>query len=187
MRRTRDAAATRRRILQAATADFARYGIAGARVDRIAAEANVNKAQIYAYFGDKMSLFTAIFRQHAVAVVNATPFTPEDLPSYAVGLYDAALERPDLIRLLVWARLENVDLPLDDDGLNDKLRLIAEAQASGSINPDISPEDVLALLTSTALTWSEAGWSPVAPAGSPTDHDRRRTILRHVIARSLAA
>ena len=41
---TRDAEATRRRLLDAATAEFAAYGIAGARVDRIAAEARSSAA-----------------------------------------------------------------------------------------------------------------------------------------------
>ena len=42
----RDATATRQRILDHATAEFARYGIAGARVDRIAAAAGSNKAML---------------------------------------------------------------------------------------------------------------------------------------------
>ena len=40
------AAATRRRILEAATAEFAAKGLAGARVDEIAARAGANKRMI---------------------------------------------------------------------------------------------------------------------------------------------
>ena len=40
----RDAEATKARILEAATAEFAAHGIAGARVDRIAASAGANKS-----------------------------------------------------------------------------------------------------------------------------------------------
>ena len=46
----RDAQATRQRIFDAATAEFAQYGIAGARIDRIAAAAGSNKAMIYHLF-----------------------------------------------------------------------------------------------------------------------------------------
>ena len=46
----RDAQDTKRRILAAATEEFTKHGIAGARVDRIAAAANSNKAMLYAYF-----------------------------------------------------------------------------------------------------------------------------------------
>ncbi|MEV4894943.1 helix-turn-helix domain-containing protein, partial [Nonomuraea sp. NPDC055795] len=47
------AEATKSRILQAATAEFAAYGFAGARVDRIAQAASVNKNLIYVYFTNK--------------------------------------------------------------------------------------------------------------------------------------
>ena len=57
---TYDAQATRRRLLDAAYSEFAQYGIAGARVDRIAEAADSNKAQIYHYFGGKIQLFDAV-------------------------------------------------------------------------------------------------------------------------------
>ena len=53
----RDSEATRRRIFEAAFEEFARHGIAGARIDRIAAAACANKQLIYAYFGSKQALF----------------------------------------------------------------------------------------------------------------------------------
>lgn len=55
----RDAQRTRRRILEAATAEFARYGLGGARIDRIARRAGANKRMLYYYFGDKDGLFLA--------------------------------------------------------------------------------------------------------------------------------
>lgn len=56
----RDAVASRERILEAATAEFAAHGLGGARVDRIAARAGANKALLYYYFGDKDGLFRAV-------------------------------------------------------------------------------------------------------------------------------
>lgn len=56
----RDAGQTRKRILDAATAEFARKGLGGARVDAIAARAKSNKRMIYHYFGSKEGLFTAV-------------------------------------------------------------------------------------------------------------------------------
>ncbi|MFZ1908100.1 MAG: helix-turn-helix domain-containing protein, partial [Burkholderiales bacterium] len=53
MRNGRDSERMRQRILEAATADFARHGLAGARVDRIAARAGANKRMLYYYFGSK--------------------------------------------------------------------------------------------------------------------------------------
>ncbi len=50
---------TRERILGAAVEEFARYGLGGARVDRIAQRAGANKRMLYYYFGDKEGLFLA--------------------------------------------------------------------------------------------------------------------------------
>lgn len=54
------ALATRQRILDAALAEFAAKGLAGARVDEIAARAGANKRMIYAYFGAKEELWLAV-------------------------------------------------------------------------------------------------------------------------------
>jgi len=56
----RDAGQTRKRILDAATVEFARKGLGGARVDAIAARAKSNKRMIYHYFGSKEGLFSAV-------------------------------------------------------------------------------------------------------------------------------
>ena len=56
----RDPARTQLRILKAATAEFARSGLGGARVDRIAARAGANKRMLYYYFGNKEALFLAV-------------------------------------------------------------------------------------------------------------------------------
>ncbi len=61
--RTRDPEGTRRRILAAATREFARHGLGGARVDRIATKADANKRMLYYYFGDKDDLFRAVLEQ----------------------------------------------------------------------------------------------------------------------------
>ena len=50
---------SRRAILEAAAAEFADEGIAGARIDTIAAAAGVNKALLYYYFKDKEALYGA--------------------------------------------------------------------------------------------------------------------------------
>ena len=58
--RRRDPAATRKKLLTAARREFASSGLAGARVDEIAARAGVNKQLVYHYFGDKDALYLAV-------------------------------------------------------------------------------------------------------------------------------
>jgi len=57
------AAATRQRILDAALAEFAEKGLAGARVDEIAARAGANKRMLYAHFGSKEELWLTVLER----------------------------------------------------------------------------------------------------------------------------
>ncbi|GGZ40812.1 TetR family transcriptional regulator [Streptomyces bluensis] len=180
--------ATRRRLLDAATEDFAAHGVAGARVDRIAAAAGVNKAQLYAYFGDKLGLFDAVFRLHADAVADIVPFTATDLATYAVRLYDAFLARPDLVRLVTWAELEGIhtgSLAPGNPAVAAKLRALSEAQRDGKVITSLDPQDILALITSMALTWSAASpYTTATQDDRPEEHDRRRQALSAAVRRS---
>ena len=56
----RDPEGMRRRILEAAKQEFATHGLAGARVDRIAAKAGANKRMLYYHVGNKESLYLTI-------------------------------------------------------------------------------------------------------------------------------
>lgn len=61
--RPRDAERSRQDILSAALAEFAQHGLGGARMDRIAEGAAVNKRLIYYYFESKESLFLAVLER----------------------------------------------------------------------------------------------------------------------------
>jgi len=61
--RLRDADRSQSTILAAARDEFAECGLGGARVDRIAERAGLNKRLIYYYFEDKESLFQAVLEQ----------------------------------------------------------------------------------------------------------------------------
>ena len=86
-------------MLDAAAAEFAAHGIAGARVDRIATASKTNKAQMYAYFRSKDGLFDAVFREQLEAIVGNVALEADDLPGYALALYDEYLVRLELVRL----------------------------------------------------------------------------------------
>lgn len=58
--RSRDADRSQQTILLAARDEFAEHGLSGARVDRIAERAEVNKRLIYYYFKSKDELFLAV-------------------------------------------------------------------------------------------------------------------------------
>jgi len=56
----RDPEGMRLRILAAAKREFSDYGLAGARVDRIAAEAGANKRMLYYHVGNKEDLYLTV-------------------------------------------------------------------------------------------------------------------------------
>ena len=57
---SRDPQRTKQKLLNAARKEFAENGLNGARVDKIASRAGVNKQLLYYYFGDKEKLFVAV-------------------------------------------------------------------------------------------------------------------------------
>jgi AcrR family transcriptional regulator len=61
--RPRDAHRSQKDILEAALGEFAEHGLGGARMDRIAERAGVNKRLIYYYFQSKESLFLAVLER----------------------------------------------------------------------------------------------------------------------------
>src|SRR5262245_11275631 len=56
----RDPEGMRKRILEAATAEFAQFGLSGARIDRIADVAGANKRMLYYHIGNKERLYLEV-------------------------------------------------------------------------------------------------------------------------------
>ncbi|MFC7585359.1 TetR/AcrR family transcriptional regulator [Nonomuraea antimicrobica] len=91
---TYDAGATRQRIFQAATAEFAEHGLAGARIDRIAAAAQANKQAIYLYFGGKEKLFGAVVRAKLDEICHAVSLDPARCPKGWAGCSTGTTSTP---------------------------------------------------------------------------------------------
>jgi AcrR family transcriptional regulator len=179
-----DAAATRRRLLDAATTEFAEYGIAGARVDRIAAAARSNKAQIYHYFTNKDGLFEAVMSELTGATVRETPIDATDLPGYAGRLFDRFADNPLMARLASWYRLEGGGYALVDTvvaSTRDKVAAITKAQEEGLVTARFEPVELLALVVNLATLWSSIGPELVAlTEGIP--RERRRQVVVDAVA-----
>ncbi|MGW2156653.1 TetR/AcrR family transcriptional regulator [Nonomuraea sp. NPDC001699] len=112
---TYDAEATRRRILAAATAEYAEHGLAGSRIDRIATAAQANKQAIYLYFGGKDKLFGTVVRAKLEEICHAVSLDPRTLPEAVGQLFDWYQEHPELVRLLMWEALEVGDAPVEGE------------------------------------------------------------------------
>jgi AcrR family transcriptional regulator len=155
---TRDAEATRARLLKAATEEFAAHGIAGARVDRIATAAAANKQLIYAYFGSKDGLFDAALTESCTALMDSVPFDVDDIPGYVGRLFDYAVAHPEVYRLVAWAGLErpNAVAKFEADSYGAKLAAITDAQRDARLDASLAPADLLALVIGLAGSWFSA-------------------------------
>ncbi len=56
---------SKEKILEAAREEFAEYGFSGARVDRIAEKAKINKAMLFYYFSSKENLYKSVLKEAA--------------------------------------------------------------------------------------------------------------------------
>jgi AcrR family transcriptional regulator len=183
----RDAQATRQRLLDAARAEFATYGIAGARTDRIAANARANKAQIYHYFGSKDQLFDAVWEALVRQVVDEAPIDTRNLPEYAAALSDGYAAHPDLARLVTWQRLQRHDEPPHQfavENTKSKVVAIARAQDDGVIPADIEPGVLLALVLNIAAMWVNSAPDVLAAVGVG-DAEHRREAVKGAVRRLL--
>ncbi|MDJ0393705.1 TetR family transcriptional regulator [Rhodococcus sp. G-MC3] len=185
-----DASVTKGRILDAATAEFAQYGISGARVDRIAANASINKSQIYSYFVSKDKLFDAVFDDRVDADIAHIPLDPDDLAGYVTALYDMYLGDPELVRLITWARLERTPTGAlfrhrGEDHDRGNLDALADAQKRGVLVDDIEPEDMWSMTIALAATWAQAAIVRAADADEDVAvHNRRKSALAETARRA---
>jgi AcrR family transcriptional regulator len=151
---SRDSSATKARLLDAAFAEFAAYGIAGARVDRIAETAGANKRLIYVYFGNKEQLFDEVLRRALTAGAESVPFDVEDLPGYAGAIFDHLVARPDLMRLRLWKLLERPTATgPESEAFRHKAADVATAQQRGDLAPEMAPDDLLTMVLAAAQAW----------------------------------
>lgn len=152
-RRARDAALAQATILNVARSHFVSRGIAGARVDQIAAAAGYSKAMLYHYYGNKETLYAAVLAQACREIA-----APQPTADWAVVGPVAALEAfvrgtaallrrdPAILNLLALenlneaAHLRSPMLLGDHPGLLTQLRDILEAGAvAGVFRAGIDP------------------------------------------------
>ncbi|MFJ4171507.1 TetR/AcrR family transcriptional regulator [Paenarthrobacter sp. NPDC089714] len=157
-----DTERTKRQLLHAAMGEFCARGLAGARVDRIAAEAGVNKERIYQYFGSKNALFDAVIVAALSTVMDEVPIQgrgPEAMADYAGRLFDHHQNDATVPRLLFWEGLERGH---DVVGLPARLaNCAAKVDSTLTALPGISREAAGDLLI-TIVTLCDA--APVLPA-----------------------
>jgi AcrR family transcriptional regulator len=176
--------AMRAKLLLAARDEFAAVGINGARIERIAAAASSNKAQIFHYFGGKDGLFDALIAQTITETLDQVPVDADDLAEYAGRLHDSYAERPWVPRLATWYRLEhggNAPIEAVISSNAGAVDAVERAQRAGVLPRTYRPAVLLGLVVHLAAFWSATSpeFDTLVEAVMPA---RRRQIVVDAVA-----
>ncbi|MER7052473.1 MULTISPECIES: TetR family transcriptional regulator [unclassified Streptomyces] len=179
---TRDPDRKRQQLMEAALAEFAEYGVAGARVDRLARRAGVSPGLVYSFFVGKEGLFEAVYEAIVEQTVGAVPIDADDLPGYAGRLHDAAAQYPQVMRFLTWYALERADRPTSEvvaRSMDEKIAAIEAAQQRGTVTSDKPAVEILALVLTLANMWQHH----TEDVGHLVTDAQRRTVVIDAVRR----
>jgi AcrR family transcriptional regulator len=153
--RQRDADRSREAILGAARDEFAAHGLGGARVERIAERAGLNKRLLYYYFDDKEALFGAVLEdtyrriRSAEQQLRLTDLAPADaLRKLTEFTWNYYLPHPEFLTLLnsenlhgarhlraAGARAQELNSPL----VQTLAEFLERGRASGAFRAGVDP------------------------------------------------
>src|ERR1700685_2554792 len=195
--------ASRNAILEAALAEFAQEGLAGARVDSIAEAAGVNKALLYYYFHDKETLygatlenFFAPLHQRIMEVCDRPGSSGTRFLSYAREHFDAIAASPFHARIFMSELMSasrggktHLDRILTKYMLPIGLRVLAllqEGVASGEFRPVDPAQFVPTAIGSIVHYFLTAPlrqrFIKLMPMTEPSPEDRRAAVLDFLAA-----
>jgi AcrR family transcriptional regulator len=183
---TRDPETKRQRLIEAALAEFAAYGLAGARVDRLAKRAGISAGLVYSFYENKDGLFEAVFDAIVAQTIAAIPIDADDLGEYAGRLYDGGLGYPEVMRFVSWFELERGgsagNRASASAAMREKVAAVADAQRRGVVTDRFTAGQILALVLNLANMWQlqNADFMDLVP-----EETRRTTIVaavRHLIS-----
>ena len=145
-------------IINAARDEFAREGFHGARVERIALRAGVNKQLLFYYYHSKRGLHQAVVRQAAAELEAALSHGParegRPLDRLRTGLqheFDFLASHPDLVALL--SQANRSDVAPFAPAIRPLVVLLAEGQGTGQVRDDVDPHLVAAQALALMLSY----------------------------------
>src|ERR1700733_2827431 len=155
-RRERNAAATQKRLLDAAEREVAARGFAGARLREIAVTAGVQPALIHHYFVDKHGLYRAVLDRALLpqsteswSLLAKKPNVEELVRGFVEMLVPFYSEHEELLAILRHESLtgskvlEDLSRDLTRPVVDVVSGFLAERQRAGEIRDDLTPEEMI--------------------------------------------
>ncbi|MDL5156264.1 TetR/AcrR family transcriptional regulator [Actinomycetospora termitidis] len=164
--RQRDAERTRAEILDVATEEFSTRGLAGARVDEIAARTRTTKRMLYYYFGSKDGLYLAVLERAYLGIrALESHLAVDGLPPTAAlrRLCDLTFDHheahPDFIRLVSIENIHHAEhlraspirSGLSGPALDVLERILARGRDAGLFRDDVDALDIHLLISSFCI------------------------------------
>jgi AcrR family transcriptional regulator len=161
--RQRDAERTRSEILEVATRDFTEHGLAGARVNEIAARTRTTKRMIYYYFGGKEQLYIEVLEAAYARIrsvereVDVEHLDPrEAIRRLAELTFDHHDSHPEFIRLVSIENIHHAEhmrkskrlANLNHPAIALIERILERGRAEQAFRRDVDPIDVHMLISS---------------------------------------
>ena len=132
------------RIIAAAQDEFASQGYAGARVQRVARRAGVNKQLLFYYYHSKRGLFQAVLARGAArlerALADITPVSGPPLERLRHALraqFEFLVSHPELVTLV--SQAARSDARPFTPAIKRLVVLLAEGQGLGEVRDDLDP------------------------------------------------
>lgn len=162
----------RRRLLDAAAAEFAAKGLEGARVDDISLAAGLAKGTIYNYFDSKLEVFRAVIGEWTRRSAEVREVTAEDAPigeklrAIIIADMKAAEEMEEFARTafreVISAPADVVEqlLPAWDPVDEEMARVIVQAQEAGELRTDRTPAELARMFVALVNGLMLEHWMP---------------------------
>ena len=123
-------------------------------------------------------------------LVDAVPFTPDDLAGYAGASFDHLTERPELMRLCMWSYLERGDEEDQQaalDRMAAKVRAVADQQRDGGVDDTIDPLDIMVLVIALSTAWTLTAPALLGFGPDPRRLDQQRALVVSSVARMISS
>jgi AcrR family transcriptional regulator len=176
-----DTDATRKKILDAAVAEFSERGFSGARIHQISQNSGCNRERIYFYFGGKTQLFEAALTHQLVTALDDVPVIgsgPEAIADFAGRYFDFSRSRPSLARLTFWEGLERGHpVGAETRSLRSATK-VAEIQDALPTATERAAEDLLLTIVTLCHAWVSSPNVHLVITGAPDEERRRIFIMR---------
>lgn len=191
----RDSERTKKRLLDAAETIFTAVGFDAARVDRIAADAGVNKRMIYEYFRSKEGLYNEVVKRNLAGFLEAgRRVAHEEMDPYNMAVavlthfYNFLNENRGFVRLLTWESLRkpgpgDVELVrMLAEGLEEMFQALDRGVREGVFRPDVDTRQLALSVAGLCMTYFQRRLLMEAVSRKElSSPEKGKEVLDHII------